>query len=201
MGKTNRDIEFLYEIGCARFINRSWKRFLNPEVANLSEHIFRVTWIAMILAKREGIKNTEKVLKMALVHDIAESRSGDVDYISRQYVDRNEDQGIKDMMEDTSIKKEFLELIEEYEKRESIEAKIVKDADNLDVDMELMENKEHSFSKGLMEKREGVIKQNMFTESAKQMWDEIYATDPHDWHQNGRNRFSKGDWSQKSENK
>jgi len=197
MSDKNRDIEFLYEIGCMRFINRSWQRFLGPNVANLSEHIFRVTWISIILAKREKVQDLEKILKMALVHDIVESRTADSDYISRQYLEMNEKQAIEDILNETSLEKDFLETLEEYEERKCIEAKIVKDADNLDVDMELRENEYHSFPKWHIEKRKDVIRDELFTESAKCLWDEICISNPHDWHQEGRNRFNKGDWSKK----
>lgn len=73
-----RDIELLYEIGALRFIPRQWTRFLNAVFANLAEHHLRVMWTAMVIAKREHA-DIEKVLKIALVHDIAESRTGDAD--------------------------------------------------------------------------------------------------------------------------
>ena len=78
-----RDIEFIYEVGALRHIDRMWKRFLNADFANNTEHMFRVVWIALIIAKHEGVKDTGKIVKMAIAHDIAESRTGDVDYISR----------------------------------------------------------------------------------------------------------------------
>src|SRR5438477_409749 len=105
-----RDIQFLYEIGSLRFMPRQWVRFLNPDVANITEHHYRVMWLALILAKYEKVENTEKIIKMALVHDITESRTGDVDYIARQYVERKEELAIKDMFKATAIEKEFMEI-------------------------------------------------------------------------------------------
>ena len=99
------DINFLYEIGTIRYIDRMWKRFLNADFENLAEHHFRVAWIALVIAKHEKVDNTDKILKMALVHDIAESRTGDVDYLSRQYVERNEELGIKDILKTQLWKK------------------------------------------------------------------------------------------------
>ncbi len=140
-----RDVEFLYEIGALRFIPRQWQRFLNADFANLAEHHFRVIWLALIVAKYEKA-DVNKVLKMALVHDITESRTGDADYLSRQYIERNEELGLKDMLAKTSLEKsEFLDLWREYDALESVEAKIVKDADNLDVDIELNEQEARGF--------------------------------------------------------
>lgn len=192
----NRDLELLFEIGSIRFIQRTWKRFLNPDFENLAEHHFRVAWIAMLIAKREKIENTDKILKMALMHNLAESRTGDVDYLSRQYVQRSEDLGVSDIFADTSLEEEFIKLWKEYEKRESIEAKIVKDADTLDIDLEINEqtSKGNTVAKGWKEHRQFVAKKRLFTKTAKVLWKQIQISNPHDWHYNGRNRFRDGDW-------
>lgn len=131
-----RDLEFLYEIGALRLIPRQWERFHLKSVQNLTEHHFRVAWLALLISAREGKGNTEKIMKMAIVHDVSESRTGDVDYIARQYVERNEDKAIVDIFAKTSFGDEFVKLWREYEQRKTIEAKIVKDADYLDIDLE-----------------------------------------------------------------
>ena len=74
-----RDIEFLYEMGNIRYIDRFWRRFLSPEFSNVAEHHFRVFWIAMIIAGREGGDvDTGKLAKLVLIHDIAESRTSSI---------------------------------------------------------------------------------------------------------------------------
>lgn len=191
-----RDLEFLYEIGCLRFLQRNWKQFLNPDFANITEHIFRVTWIALTLAKHEGTTDTAKVMKMALVHDITESRSGDLQYLSRQYSTRNEEKAIEDMLADTALAPDFISVWKEYEKRESLEAKIVKDADNLDVEFELKEQEVsgHELRKLWLPVRRHVVQNHLYTRSAKAMWKAIQESKPHDWHVNAPNRFAAGDW-------
>jgi putative hydrolases of HD superfamily len=192
----DRDIEFLYEMGTLRFIPRQWKRFLNADFANLAEHHFRVMWIALIIAKHEKA-DVSKILKMALVHDICESRTGDADYLARQYVERNEELGLTDILSKTILEKdEFLSLWHEYEALRSIEAKIVKDADNLDVDLELNEQAVRGF--GLKDtwktQRGWVSKNRLHTKTAKKMLEKIQKSDPHAWHLNTRNRINAGDW-------
>jgi putative hydrolase of HD superfamily len=191
----DRDIELLYEIGTLRFTPRQWKRFLNADFANLAEHHLRVMWIAITIAKYEKA-DINKVLKMAFVHDIAESRTGDVDYLARQYVIRNQELGLEDMLEGTSLEKEFLKLAQEYEKRESIEAKIVKDADNLDIDFELAEQEVRGIKLryAWQEQRAYVGGNKLYTKTAKKMWDKIQKSDPNAWHIKGRNRLNAGDW-------
>lgn len=193
---SKRDIEFLFEIGTIRFIDRTWRQFLSPKFANLAEHHYRVMWLALMIARHEGVKDTEKVLKMALVHDIPESRAGDVHYVSRLYTERNEALGIADMLDDTIVK-DMEQVWQEYEKRQCIEAKVVKDADNLDVDLELKEQ-EAMGSMGIKDSlrgnRERVFEAMLFTKTAKEIWQAIQKADPHDWHRLGRNRLNTGDW-------
>ena len=194
--KKNRDLELLYELGSLRFIQRTWRHFYNPDFKNLAEHHLHVAWIALLLARLENIKDTDKVLKLAILHDVAESRTGDVNYIQRQYTQRNEDLGMSDIFEGTTFKKEFSVLWEEYKEMKTKEAQVVKDADMLDVDMELKEQE----AKGVplrhewRESRNFVFKHKLYTKSAKKLWRAIQTSNPHDWHRNSRNRLNSGDW-------
>lgn len=190
-----RDLELLFEIGCFRFVQRTWKRFLNPDFQNNTEHSFRVAWIALLLSKLEGVGDQGKILKMALIHDLPESRTGDVDYLSRQYVTRDENQAVEDMFKDTKLE-DLLDIWKEFEQRKSIEYKIVKDADNLDVNLEIKEQEVRGFKIGSNWRisREKAVYPKLYTKSAKRVWREIERSNPHDWHLKGRNRFNQGDW-------
>lgn len=192
----SRDLDLLYELGCLRFVQRSWRHFLNADFANVTEHTFRVLWLALLLAKHESCTDTETIMKMALVHDVTELRASDVDYLSRQYVERHEEQAVADMFDETSLAKEFVSIWHEYEKRDSLAAKIVKDADNLDVDLELREQAVRGVELGerwqLM--RSQVVREKLFTLSAKKIFDQIASSDPHHWHLSAPNRFRAGDW-------
>ncbi len=183
-------------MGSIRFIDRMWRRFLNADFANLAEHQFRVFWIAMVIAANEKGVDTGKVAKMAILHDIAESRTGDVDYLSRQYVKRDEELAIRDMLGGTVLESEFYELWEEYEARETLEAKIVKDADNLDIDFELAEqaSKGDALQEVKKEHRQFVADNRLYTETAKRLFKQLKTADPHGWHITGRNRRNSGDW-------
>ena len=191
-----RDLEFLYEVGCLRFLQRTWKQFLNPDAQNISEHIFRVIWIALVLAKYEKIANQEKIIKMALIHDLPESRTGDVNYVSRLYTERKEGKAIKDIFANTSFSDQFVKIWREYEERKCPEAKIVKDADTLDVALELNEEKARGsrLKDTWTKKREKIVFKKLFTKTARKFWQEIKKSNPHDWHLKTKNRFNSGDW-------
>lgn len=193
---SDKDVSFLFEMGGIRFIDRMWRRFYHKDFANLAEHHFRVFWIAMVIAGGEENVDTGKIAKMCLLHDIAESRAGDVDYLARQYVERNEELGIQDMLGGTNIEHEFYNLWQEYEARESLEAKIVKDADNLDVDFELVEqsSKGSPLKNHWRENRDFVAREKLYTKTAKTLYKKMIDANPHSWHLNGRNRRRDGDW-------
>lgn len=194
-----KDLELLFEIGTMRFIQRTWKQFLNPDVANLAEHTMRVIWIALVLAKMEGAKDTDKIMKMALAHDVSETRTGDVHYVSRLYTERNEAKAIADTFAGTSLEAEFLPLLHEYEERQSLEAKIVKDADTIDVDMEMRERQAQGegIYDALVPARLTTKGGLLLTESGRKLWEQVYESNPHDWHVKGANRFTSGDWEEK----
>lgn len=194
-GSLRSDINFLFEIGNLRFIPRMGNRFLRGVDQNLAEHHFRAFWIAMIIAGREG-GDTGKIAKMVLVHDIPESRTGDADYLSRQYVERNEKLALEDMLADLPMKKEFKELWHEYETCETLEARIVKDADSLDVDFDLLEQAAmgNALRNHWQEARRFIAKEKFYTKTAKELFFQLEGANPHEWHLNGRNRLADGDW-------
>lgn len=178
-----RDIEFLFELGSLRHIQRGWRQHLATNCANDLEHTIRVAWLAMILARKEGIKNEEKILKMALVHDISETRTSDHSYIQKVYVDADERRAAEDLFNETSVS-DLQETLAEYEKRESPEAKVVKDADNLDVDLELKELEErgHQLPKKWRMFRQKIRNEKLYTNAAKELWDVLQTVDPASWH-------------------
>jgi putative hydrolase of HD superfamily len=189
-----RDLELLFELGSLRFIQRSWVQFLGPKYANLAEHHLRVIWIAILLAQMEKKGDIAKIIKMALVHDVAESRTGDVHYISRQYTKRDEHKAIRDVFKNTSLEQEMIALWDEYEERKSIESKIVKDADFLDVDLEICE--QHALGVNYMnvwKDNRKIIYELFHTASAKKLWKAIQKSSPIDWFKHARNRFVEGD--------
>ena len=180
---TNRDAELLFEIGSLRHVQRGWRQHFGVNVMNDLEHSFRVAWIALVLARREGGADEAKILKMALAHDIAETRVSDHSYVQKVYVQSDEARAVKDIFTGTALA-DFEPLIAEYEARKSPEAKIVKDADNLDVDIELKELEEqgHRLPQKWINFRRMVRDTKLYTASAKQMWDELQAADPSSWH-------------------
>lgn len=180
----NRDIEFLFEIGTLRNTERGWKQHLAVECATDPEHSFRVAFIALLLARKEGVTNEEKIVKMALVHDLAETRVSDHSYMQKVYVTSDEERAAKDLFAGTALDDLRSEILAEYEARQTIESKIVKDADNLDIDFEFKELEERGsqIPRKLAATRKMVRDEKLYTQSAKDFWDELQDADPSSWH-------------------
>ena len=177
-----RNVQLLFEVGSLKNTQRGWKQHLG-ECANTIEHTYRVMWIALILARMEGVKNEEKIMKMALVHDIADTRTTELSYVQKVYQEDVGDKPVGDMLFLTSLAGLFEEY-KEYSLRSSIESKIVKDADNLDVDLELkeLEEKGSTLPKKWSSFRKMVRSKKLYTESSKKLWDAIQVTDVASWH-------------------
>jgi putative hydrolase of HD superfamily len=180
-----RDIEFLYEIGSLRNVPRGWRQHLGMDCSSDLEHTYRVVWLALIIARHEGKPFDEKkLLTMALLHDIPETRVSDHSYVQKAYVTEiNETAAAQDMFKDT-ILEDMVGTFTEYEKRESFESKIVKDADNLDIDIELKELAERgsTIPKKFQKFREMVRNDKLYTETARKFFDAIQQSDSDSWH-------------------
>lgn len=175
---TDKIVNFFFEIATLRRLTRSHRQVIEKVSDNVSDHSFRVAIIGMILAKLENC-DEDKVLKMCLFHDVAEARTGDANSINQQYLNLHEDEARKDQMEGLPIADEMIKLLKEYEKCESKEAVVAKDADKLDQ----MVLQQEYFNK---DRRNAEIWQNysaksLKTESAKILARKIRGHNPFEW--------------------
>lgn len=115
---------------------------------SVAAHSFGVSVAAMILAdelvNRGVALNTERVLRMALLHDWAETRVGDMPkaaaaYFGSEIRKRAEAAAFADIVESAGAAK-FLyqDLHAEYELRGSLESRLVKAADVIDLLVEVL---------------------------------------------------------------
>ncbi|HET6669581.1 MAG TPA: HD family hydrolase [Pyrinomonadaceae bacterium] len=110
---------------------------------SVAAHSFGVGATAMLLADEIRARGTtvdmEKVLRMALLHDWAETRVGDmpktaVSYFGSEARQKAEIAAFADVVKEAGAGSErYRTLYEEYEARESLEAQIVKAADVIDL--------------------------------------------------------------------
>jgi putative hydrolase of HD superfamily len=110
---------------------------------SVAAHSFGVSVTAMLLADAfvaRGIPvNVEKVLRIALLHDWAEVRVGDMPRTATQYfgVEARKDAesaAFSDLVREVDERKNtYMHLYNDYEQRSSLEARLVKAADVLDL--------------------------------------------------------------------
>lgn len=183
MQHLNRDIEFLFQLGSLRHIERAWRQYFGIDVANDLEHCVRVAFTALLISRMEGEKVDEGIiLKMALVHDLAESLTGDLTPVQKRYLIVDEDRAVDDMFGDTLFA-DFIPLINRYKERVCKESQYVKDADNLDVDFEMQELEElgHHMVEHWKPGRRKMRDTKFNTKSAGKIWDALQGARPSAW--------------------
>jgi putative hydrolases of HD superfamily len=180
----SRNLDFLYELGTLRNVQRGWRQHVGMDCANVLDHTMRVIWLSLIITRMEKSGDENKIIKMALVHDIAEIRTSDLSYVQKVYNQSDEDRAAQDTFEGTNLEDFYSLHLKEYEARQSIESKIIKDADNLDVELELKELEERGskLPEKWRETRKFVRDTKLYTESAKKLWDEIAVSNVSAWH-------------------
>ena len=148
--KAEAILSFIEEIGILKSLPRTgWliHGFKNGE--SIADHCYRMTLLSMLLADTlvaKGMKlDTEKVMRLSLLHEIAEARIGDIPftvltYIPAEVKEIGERKAVTSMLEKFgSIGKWYQELWEEFEQNETIEAKLVRAADKLELMIQVLE--------------------------------------------------------------
>ena len=181
---------FLYEVGTLRRLPRIHCQILMESdlTDNIASHSYRVTLIGWQLAKLEGA-DAYKTAMMCLLHDLAEIRSNDHNWLHKRYVKVFEEEILKDQL-GTLPDQELFELATEYNQRQSRESIIAKDADLLDQilllkEYELQGNQEAKawlFGKTSKTENKHLTKlEGIQTESAKKLGEAIYGEHPASW--------------------
>jgi putative hydrolase of HD superfamily len=185
-------VRFLFEMGTMRKLPRMHRQtFLTDDMTdNIATHSYRVALIGWFLAQMEGA-DPYKVAMMCMVHDMGEVRTGDHNWIHKRYVKIFEEEIREEQLGNLPFP-EIKAIADEYEKRESREAIIAKDADLLDQIFLLREytwqgNKEAQI---WLEGKPGesfdqnVRRERFKTESARKLYDTALKEDPSSWWNN-----------------
>jgi putative hydrolase of HD superfamily len=124
---------FFFEVGNLRKVIRAHQQtLLSFDLSDtIASHSYRVALIGYFLAK-ELRANTDKVVKMCLLHDLEETRSSDHNWVHKRYVKVFEDEIRYDQLKNLPNSQELIKFSKEYQERKTLEAKIAKDADLLD---------------------------------------------------------------------
>jgi putative hydrolase of HD superfamily len=178
---------FLFEAGMLKRTPRSGFQFLGTGAESVAEHIFRTTYIGYALGRMSKDTDVDRLIKMCLFHDLPEARTGDLNYVNKKYVKADEQKAVKDLAATLPFGNEIENLVQEYEEGKTVESKIARDADQLEMILALKEYKDLG-NKYADEWLQFSLKR-LQTESAKELAKTILETDSSLWW------FSdKGEW-------
>jgi len=172
---------FLFEAGHLKHVPRSgWLLLGITQPETVAEHSFRVGLIGITLATLEGA-DPGRTAALCLMHDVHETRIGDVPSVGRAYVTTaipeavtaHQTSGMPD-----EIAKSLQELTTEYEATETLESKVAHDADKVETLLQAAEYQTQGYATGPW--RDTSI-QALRTESAKQLAQAIVTSDPRSW--------------------
>jgi putative hydrolase of HD superfamily len=114
---------------------------------SVAAHSFGVCITAMLLTDEligKGVKiDVNRVLRMALLHDWSEARIGDMPRTAARYFGnaerkRAETEAFCDIVQGLGYQDTYRELYDEYERRRTLEARLVKAADIIDLLVEVL---------------------------------------------------------------
>ena len=164
-GKT---LGFLSTIGRLKAIPRSgWVSHgvALQDVESVADHSYSTCALAMLLADLEvekgGRVDVERVLRLALLHDLAEALTFDISKSYLEYLGRR-GEAIKREVEQAawnhiiksipngSIRKNYAKLDSEFNDEETLESKIVHAADSLDILFQVVEYHRKGYPKAML---------------------------------------------------
>jgi len=133
---------FLFEAGMLKRTPRSGFQFLGSGAESVAEHIFRTTYIGYILGTMVREVNVDRLVKICLFHDLPEARTGDLNYVNKKYVEADEKKAIDDLAETLPFGDDIKEMILEFIEGKTEEAKLARDADQIEMILALKEYKD-----------------------------------------------------------
>jgi putative hydrolase of HD superfamily len=122
--------EFLFETSMLRKTPRSGFQFLGSGSESVAEYV---------LCKMEPGVDELKVIRLCLMHDLPEARTGDMNYVNKKYVTVDERRAVKDLAEPLFFGGEIEEALDEFNGRQTREALLAGDADQLALILHLKE--------------------------------------------------------------
>jgi putative hydrolase of HD superfamily len=132
-------VDFLFEVGMLKKTPRSGFQFLGSGCESVAEHVLQTLYIGYVLCKMEPTVNELTVLRLCLVHDLPEARTGDMNYMNKKYVTVDEKKAIRELAEPLFFGGEIEAALDEFNGRETRESLLARDADQLALILQLKE--------------------------------------------------------------
>lgn len=177
--KYTQTVDFIYETAIHSKTPRSGLWFLGSGEQSVAEHLFHTAMIAYALASLEPKADKKKAVLMALFHDIGEGRTSDHNYVHQRYGRLAEGDAVADISKSIPFGAEILSLFKEEQERKTLEAQIVKDADQLEwiSTLRAEEAKGNTKAKGWIK----IALKRLKTSSGKKLGALMVKTHPDSW--------------------
>ena len=170
---------FLFEVGMLNKTPRTGFQFLGSGSESVAEHILRTVFIGYALSKMEPDVDEYKVLKICLVHDLPEARTGDMNYMYKKYVTVDELKAVDELTETLFFGEDIKAAIGEFNERTTRESLIAHDADQLSLILQLKECGDlgNKYSEEWIK----YASMRLYTQNAKKLAGSILKTDSAEW--------------------
>ncbi len=172
----------LFEVRILKDIVRSGYAFLGSGKETIAEHSFMTAFICFAMARINPDVDSEKLVTMALVHDIAEARTGDLNYVEKKYCKTDESKAIAHLTRHIPFGDDIRALVDEFNHGESKEAKLANDADQISFILELKKLMDTGV-KG-PEKWIPIISERLLTQTGQRITEAILKTGWDEWWMN-----------------
>jgi putative hydrolases of HD superfamily len=176
-------VNFIFELGQLKKQARTgWWLAGVKDPSSVAEHTLRAAQIGYILAVMEGA-DPEKVASILIMHDNAETRIGDQNKVAARYIDADEGRhlALNDQAENVGEEtgEKLKQYFNEFEKRNTREGIIARDADWLEAAFQAKEYVDlgYSSAQDWIDNMEIAIE----TESAKKLLAEMKKAKFTDW--------------------
>ena len=158
---------------------RSGYQFLGHGRESVAEHSFGVVVLAFTLVRLNGRADLLRTLRLALFHDLAEARTGDLNYMNKRYATPDEDQALADATSGLPFGPEILEGWAEWRAGQTLEARLAADADQLDMILEL--RRLQTLGSAGAADWLFYAQKRLKTDEGRQLYEEIAQADPTRW--------------------
>ena len=171
--------DFFFEALMLKRTPRTGYQFLGHGSETVAEHSFGAVVLAFALVRLNGRADLTRTLKLALFHDLAEARTGDLNYMNKRYVEADEARAMADALAGLPFGPELLEDWQEWRAGETLEALLAFDADQLDMVLELR----RLGTLGSDQARDWLhyAQKRLKTPEGQALFEEIMRTDPERW--------------------
>ncbi|MBW1889281.1 MAG: HD domain-containing protein [Deltaproteobacteria bacterium] len=130
-------VNLLFEARHLKDIPRTGYNFLGIGKESVAEHSFTTTFIAYVMSDLEPDADALHLVSLCLVHDLPESRIGDLNSVQKTYVSPDEYAAAQDIGKGTPLGESLPGLIREFNEGRTLEARLARDADQISFILEL----------------------------------------------------------------